>query len=93
MRRPPRRRVRVAPSRRERYTGGMGQIGRYLVAFGLALAAVGALLALGDKLGLGRLPGDLVWKRKNTTVYFPIVTSIIVSLLLTLVLNLFLRRK
>ena len=64
-----------------------------MVLLGVVLAAVGTALLLADKLGLGRLPFDLVWRRKNTTVYFPIVTSLIVSVVLTLVLNLLLRRK
>ena len=48
---------------------------------------------LGERFGLGRLPGDLVWRRKNTTVYFPIVTSLVLSVVLTLLLNLLFRRK
>lgn len=60
---------------------------------GLVLVAVGALWVLGDRLGLGRLPGDLVIRRKNWTVHIPIVTSIILSIVLTVVINLILRRK
>ena len=62
-----------------------------LIGVGLAIAAVGALLLLsGGKLPwLGRLPGDIVIKRENFTVYFPLATSIIVSLALTLLLWLF----
>jgi hypothetical protein len=71
----------------------MGQIGRYLIVFGAVLAAAGVVLMLGDRLGLGRLPGDIVWRRKGTTVHFPIMTSLVVSLVLTVVLNLLLRRK
>jgi len=71
----------------------MGQLGRMLVVGGLALAVVGALLVVAERLGLGRLPGDMLWKRKNMTVYFPVVTSLIVSVVLTVVLNLLLRRK
>ncbi|MGD8859454.1 MAG: DUF2905 domain-containing protein [Myxococcales bacterium] len=71
----------------------MSGIGRYLLIAGLVLAGVGLVLMLGEKIGLGRLPGDLVWKRKNTTIHFPIVTSIVISLVLTVLLNLFLRRK
>jgi hypothetical protein len=68
-------------------------MGRMLVLAGLVLAAVGVLMIWGEKLGLGRLPGDLVWKRKNPTVHFPIVTSLVVSVVLTVVLNLLMRRK
>ena len=71
----------------------MAQLGKMLLFGGLALAAVGVLLMLGDRLCLGRLPGDLVWKRRSTTVYFPWVTSLLVSVILTVLLNVFLRRK
>jgi hypothetical protein len=71
----------------------MAPIARMLIFGGIALLGLGLLLMLGERIGLGRLPGDLLWKRKNTTVYFPIVTSLVVSLVLTLVLNFFLRRK
>lgn len=71
----------------------MGSVGRMLLVLGIALVAIGGLLVLGERFGLGKLPGDLVWKKKNVTVHFPIMTSIIVSLVLTLVLNLLLRKK
>jgi membrane protein implicated in regulation of membrane protease activity len=71
----------------------MSQLARMLIVSGLVLAGVGLLLLWGERLGLGRLPGDLLWKRKNTSVYFPIVTSLLVSVVLTVLLNLFLRRK
>jgi hypothetical protein len=75
------------------YTPRMSQLGRYLILAGVVLAAVGGLMLVADRLGLGRLPGDLIWRRKNTTVYIPIATSLLVSVVLTLVLNLLLRRK
>lgn len=71
----------------------MAGMGRYLIVMGLALAAVGALLVLGERIGLGRLPGDLEWKRKGVSIHLPIVTSLVVSVVLTLLLNLWLRRK
>jgi hypothetical protein len=71
----------------------MSQLGRMLLVTGLVLAGVGALLMLGERFGLGKLPGDILWKRKNTTVSFPIVTSLVVSVVLTVILNLILRRK
>ncbi|HEX7477571.1 MAG TPA: DUF2905 domain-containing protein [Polyangiales bacterium] len=71
----------------------MGQLGRTLLGIGLLLVGVGLAVMLGEKLGLGRLPGDILWKRKNTTVYFPIVTSLVVSVILSLLLNLIARRK
>lgn len=60
---------------------------------GLIVAGIGLLLIVGERFGLGKLPGDLVWKRKNSTVYFPIVTSLVVSVILTVILNLIVRRK
>jgi hypothetical protein len=71
----------------------MSQLGRMLIFAGLVIAGVGAVLMLGERLGLGKLPGDLLWKRKNTTVSFPIMTSLVVSVVLTVILNLILRRK
>ena len=64
-------------------------MGRTLVVVGLIVAALGALMMLG--LPLGRLPGDIVVSRGRGTFYFPIVTCIVVSVLLTLLLS-FLRR-
>jgi hypothetical protein len=68
----------------------MAGIGRTLLIAGLVLAAFGLLLMLGDRLPfrLGRLPGDIVYKGKNTTFYFPLMTSIILSVLLSLVMYL-----
>lgn len=69
-------------------------MGRLLVVAGLLLAGIGLLLILGDKLPfrIGRLPGDIVYKGKNTTFYFPLMTSIILSVLLSLVMWLIGRR-
>ena len=70
----------------------MGQVGRALLIFGVLLVVVGGALLLAQKLGLGRLPGDLVVERKGFRLYFPIATSILVSLALTLLANLLFRR-
>jgi hypothetical protein len=64
-----------------------------MIVMGLLLAVVGAALVLGGKLGLGRLPGDIVVERKNFTFSFPIVTSIAISIVLTVLVNLLLRRR
>ena len=71
----------------------LGQIARGLIGFGVLLIVAGALLLVAQRLGLGRLPGDLVVKRPGFTFYAPLATSIVVSLLLTLLLNLWLRRR
>tara|TARA_B100000949_G_C13893652_1_gene289755 strand:- start:85 stop:285 length:201 start_codon:yes stop_codon:yes gene_type:complete len=57
-------------------------VGKALAIIGLMVTALGGLMMLG--VPLGRLPGDLVFRRGNITVYVPIVTSIAVSLLVTL---------
>lgn len=61
-------------------------MGRLLVIVGLAIAAVGAAMMLG--LPLGRLPGDIVVRRGGFSFYFPLTTSIVVSVALTLLLML-----
>jgi hypothetical protein len=62
---------------------------RLLIVVGLIIAAVGVLMALG--LPIGRLPGDIVIRRGSATFYFPIVTCIVLSLVLTLLFALFRR--
>ena len=57
-------------------------MGPILVIFGLVIAAVGALIWVG--VPIGRLPGDIVVRRDNFTLYLPITTSILVSVVLTL---------
>ncbi|WP_418159222.1 DUF2905 domain-containing protein [Benzoatithermus flavus] len=59
---------------------------RFLVITGLVLVAIGLLWPLIQKLGLGRLPGDIVIEREGFSLYVPITTSILVSLALSLVL-------
>ncbi|HHJ64685.1 MAG TPA: DUF2905 domain-containing protein, partial [Aquifex aeolicus] len=66
----------------------MSELGKILILFGVVLLLLGVLLLLFEKLplGIGRLPGDIVIKRDNFVFYFPIVTSILISLILTLIL-------
>ena len=59
---------------------------RWLVAIGLVLVAVGLFWPWLSKLGLGRLPGDILIERGNFSFYFPIVTCLIVSVILSLIL-------
>jgi len=70
------------------------QLGRLLILIGLVLLGVGAVLLIGSRFNLpfGRLPGDIVYRGKHTTVYFPWVTCLILSLLGTLIVWLFSRR-
>jgi Protein of unknown function (DUF2905) len=59
---------------------------RFLIVLGLAILLVGLLWPYLSKLGLGRLPGDIVIERENGTVYVPLATCLLLSLLLSLVL-------
>ena len=64
--------------------------GRTLIIIGLVLVVVGLFVSLAGRFtGLGRLPGDIVIRRPGFTFYFPIVTSILLSLLLTVIFWLF----
>ena len=68
-------------------------LAKTLILFGVILALVGGLLLLFGKIPfLGRLPGDFVIRRDNWSFYFPLTTSIVISILLTLLLALFGRR-
>ncbi len=89
----PARRLPLAPTIAERQVSRVNQFGKLLIVLGAVIALAGAVLLLGDKLGLGRLPGDLVLRGKNTTFHFPVVSSIVVSIVLTILLNLWLRGR
>ena len=69
-----------------------GQLGKALLVVGLVLAGLGLVLLLAGRLGIGRLPGDVVWRGDGWTVYVPLGWMVLLSVLLTLVLNLFSRR-
>lgn len=66
-------------------------MGKFLILMGVILIAVGLAWTAGEKFGMGRLPGDLVIERDKFRVYFPLTTSLIVSLVLSLILWLFSR--
>jgi len=65
--------------------------GKVLVAMGIGIATLGVLVWLGARLGLGSLPGDVRIERDSWSCYVPIASSIVLSLALTLLLNLVLR--
>jgi len=67
-------------------------LGRALLLFAVVLAVVGGLALLLSRFGLSRLPGDIVVHRKNVTVYVRLGLSIVLSVVLTVLLNLFWRR-
>ena len=65
-------------------------MGRLLIVIGLVIAGAGVLISLG--LPIGRLPGDFSFRRGNFSFYFPLATSILASIILTLLMMLFGRR-
>jgi hypothetical protein len=64
-------------------------MGNIIIVFGALLIIIGLLINLLSKFGLPLLPGDILVKRENFTFYFPIVSSIVISILLTIIFNLF----
>jgi hypothetical protein len=63
------------------------QIGKLLIIAGIFILILGIIFLLGDKIPfIGRLPGDIIIKKKNFTFYFPLVTSIILGLIISLIL-------
>jgi hypothetical protein len=72
---------------------GIDSLGKMLILFGVVLALLGGLLLLVGKVPfLGRLPGDIIVRRESWSFYFPLTTSIVISILLTLLFALFGRR-
>lgn len=73
----------------------MAEMGRILVILGIALVAIGGIVMLLGRTGLpiGRLPGDFLYRGKNTTFYFPLASSILISVVLSIVLFLIGRMK
>ena len=68
----------------------MSDLGRFLIVIGVILVIVGAVLLVAPKIPwLGKLPGDISFKRGNVSFYFPLGTCILISIILTLILYLF----
>ena len=71
----------------------MSEIGKLLIVVGVLIAGIGVVIVLAGRLPwIGRLPGDIYVRRGNFTFYFPLATSILVSIVLTLIVWLFGRR-
>jgi hypothetical protein len=70
----------------------MEGMGKLLLLVGIVLAVTGATILIASKLGMGRLPGDILIRRNNFTFYMPLGLMLLLSLVLTLVLNLVARR-
>ena len=65
---------------------GVQYIGKFLILLGLIIVAIGGLLLFSEKIPwIGRLPGDIMIQRRNFTFYFPLVTSIVLSVVLNLI--------
>jgi Zn-dependent protease with chaperone function len=72
---------------------GFGAVGKMLILLGIFIILIGLFFLVGDRIPwLGRLPGDFIIRKKNFTFYFPLATSILISIILTLLFT-FLSRK
>ena len=68
------------------------EIGRIILVIGIVLVVIGGLAVLGVRLPFGRLPGDIAIEGENGALYIPLGSMIVISVILTLVLNFFIRR-
>ena len=73
----------------------MNELGKALLGLGLLLAVIGGALLVAARLGLplGRLPGDMAYRGKHVSVYFPLGTSILISIVLSILFYLFSRLR
>ncbi|MGD0825350.1 MAG: DUF2905 domain-containing protein [Terriglobales bacterium] len=73
----------------------MAEMGRMLVILGIALVVIGGIVMLLGRTGLplGRLPGDILYRGKNTTFYFPLASSVLISVVISIVLFLLARLR
>ncbi len=69
----------------------MAEVGKGIIFIGIVIVLIGIILTFSDKLPftLGKLPGDIVYKKENASFYFPITTSIIISIIISIFLYLF----
>lgn len=68
----------------------MSELGKMILVFGLIIAAVGAIMLVAPRIPwLGKLPGDIIYRGKRFTFYFPLGTSILISVILSLILYFF----
>lgn len=69
---------------------GLGSLGKLFILLGVFIILIGLLLLAGEKIPwIGRLPGDIIIKKEKFTFYFPLATSILISIILTLLFTLF----
>jgi hypothetical protein len=70
----------------------MGGLARFLILFGVISVVVGLILLAGQRIPfLGRLPGDFLFRKGSATIYIPLATSLLLSLVLTILVNIFWR--
>ena len=70
----------------------MGELGRILIVFGIVLVVLGAIFLVAPRVPfLGRLPGDFVLRRDHATIYIPLATCLALSLVISILLNIFWR--
>lgn len=69
----------------------MAEIGKVIIGLGIVIVIIGIILSFSDKLPftLGKLPGDIVYKKENFSFYFPLTTSILISIVLSILLYFF----
>ncbi len=84
----PEREPKIESSRDRMGGTGMHELGKMLLGFGLLIAVIGAAILLASRIGLplGRLPGDISYKGKSFSLYFPLGTSILISIVLSVIL-------
>jgi hypothetical protein len=71
----------------------MTELGKTIIIFGIILLVIGLFLTSPPKIPfIGKLPGDILIKKDGITFYFPLATSIIISIILTIIINIFLRK-
>jgi hypothetical protein len=71
----------------------VSEVGKLVIIVGVVLVALGAVIMLAGRLPIiGQLPGDFQFRWGNTTIYFPLASMIVISLVLTIILNIILRR-
>ena len=74
-------------------TEGIQHAGKFLIVLGIVIIAVGGLLLFSGRIPwIGKLPGDILIQKKNYTIYFPLATSILISLIISLIFWLFGKR-
>ncbi len=83
--------ILIFPIIKIREVSKLDSLGKMILTLGIVLVVMGSFLIIGGKFGLGKLPGDIFIKRGNVTFFFPIVSSIIISIILSLIFNLFRR--